>query len=238
MTLELAAPLKRGDGLVFDAGAPEDKEEGGWDCCIPLLVARKAKERTCQDAEWLKLSQQGTTGSHRLLPSGPLTSYLPQTSLKPTPGGTIYDLLDDRGRSLQGEIMPTGVDAGAPAAASSSTTSTSSSSQKGKAGAGSQGRSTNSASAGGAKSSGARSGGAGAAGAAGAPTRVTVVFGPGQVVAARVKPGHLVWKTKDHALEARLKSSYDGLASAALRRVGVTARVVGRVGEPLTLTLR
>ena len=30
VALKLAAPLKPGDGVVFDAGAPDQKEEGGF----------------------------------------------------------------------------------------------------------------------------------------------------------------------------------------------------------------
>ncbi|KAG2432764.1 hypothetical protein HYH02_012897 [Chlamydomonas schloesseri] len=72
-------------------------------------------------------------------------------------------------------------------------------------------------------------------------TRVTLVLGQGvgqAEVLRRVSAGDLVWRTKDPALEARLRASWDGRAAAEARRLPVTAEVSGRVGEPLTLTLR
>ncbi|PNG99986.1 hypothetical protein TSOC_014216, partial [Tetrabaena socialis] len=47
----------------------------------------------------------------------------------------------------------------------------------------------------------------------------------------------IVWRTKDPALESRLRSSYDGLAAADNRRLTVTVAVSGRLGGPLTLRL-
>lgn len=68
--------------------------------------------------------------------------------------------------------------------------------------------------------------------------QVVVVFGSGQVDSSRIKPGNLVWRNKDGALEARLRATYDGLAASAVRRVPVTVRVTGAVGLPLTITLK
>ena len=39
----------------------------------------------------------------------------------------------------------------------------------------------------------------------------------------RVRAGDLVWRTKDPALEARLRHSWDGRAAAEARRLPVTA---------------
>ena len=54
----------------------------------------------------------------------------------------------------------------------------------------------------------------------------------------RLSPGQLVWRTKDAALDARLKGSFEGLAAADLRRVPVSVRVAGSLGQPLRLVLR
>lgn len=50
--------------------------------------------------------------------------------------------------------------------------------------------------------------------------------------------GHLVWRTKDPALEARLRASWDGLAGAQQRKLGVHVRVSGGLGMPMELKLR
>ncbi|GFH25184.1 DUF3656 domain-containing protein, partial [Haematococcus lacustris] len=68
--------------------------------------------------------------------------------------------------------------------------------------------------------------------------RVTVEFRAGQLDAGRLQPGQLVWKTKDHALEARLRATYEGLAGSAMRSLPVSARVSGKIGSALNLTLR
>ena len=49
-----------------------------------------------------------------------------------------------------------------------------------------------------------------------------------------VRPGQRVWRTRDPALEKRLRGVWDG---GIQRRVPVTGRVAGRVGQPLSVTL-
>lgn len=46
-----------------------------------------------------------------------------------------------------------------------------------------------------------------------------------------------MWRTKDPALESRLKASYDSLAATDNRRLPVTVAVHGSLGSPLSLTL-
>ncbi|KAG2496534.1 hypothetical protein HYH03_005358 [Edaphochlamys debaryana] len=135
VTLRLQAPLKRGDGVAFDAGAPEQDE----------------------------------------------------------PGGPVYDIavLSD-------------------------------SQQQGGGGGG--------------------SGGGGGGGADNAPvqpgTRVMVSLGPqSSETLRRIAPGDRVWRTKDPALESRLRASFESVASAAARRLPVAVSVWGRAGEPLRLRL-
>ncbi|KAJ9533871.1 hypothetical protein QJQ45_026959, partial [Haematococcus lacustris] len=125
--LELACPLKLGDGLVFDEGDPQQEEQGG----------------------------------------------------------SVFDLLDASGHKSLGAA--------------------------GEADARSSGKSL---------------------------PRVTVEFRAGQLDAGRLQPGQLVWKTKDHALEARLRASYEGLAGSVMRSLPVSARVSGKIGSALNLTLR
>lgn len=60
---------------------------------------------------------------------------------------------------------------------------------------------------------------------------------PQTEVLRRVSSGDLVWRTKDHALEARLRASYESRPAAAARRLAIAAAVAGRLGGPLTLTL-
>eukprot|EP00887_Chlorella_sp_A99_P000141 scaffold16.g141.t1 len=66
---------------------------------------------------------------------------------------------------------------------------------------------------------------------------VTLAFGRGQVDARALRPGDLVWKTKDPALEARLCSSYDGLPVSQLRRLPVKVSVTVSEGQPLVIML-
>ena len=72
---------------------------------------------------------------------------------------------------------------------------------------------------------------------AAAGTTVQLVFGRGLVDLSAVEAGQLVWKNKDHALEGRLRSSYEGLAAAAQRRLPVSVGVQAALGAPLRLTL-
>jgi hypothetical protein len=67
---------------------------------------------------------------------------------------------------------------------------------------------------------------------------VEVLFGPGQVRVQALRVGDLVWKNRDAALESQLRASYEGLSAAAARKLPVAVAVAGRVGQPLTLTLR
>ncbi|KAK9825658.1 hypothetical protein WJX81_006317 [Elliptochloris bilobata] len=67
---------------------------------------------------------------------------------------------------------------------------------------------------------------------------VQLMFGPGCVDATRVAPGSLVWRSSDPALEARLRSTYEGLAAAAARRLPVDVAVAGRIGQALTVEVR
>ncbi|MCA9565196.1 MAG: U32 family peptidase, partial [Myxococcales bacterium] len=53
------------------------------------------------------------------------------------------------------------------------------------------------------------------------------------VPVGRLQPGMTVWKTRDEALEGRVRRDIQ----AARRRVPVTAEVFGRLGQPLELTL-
>ena len=62
---------------------------------------------------------------------------------------------------------------------------------------------------------------------------VSLWFGP-NVDTSGVRVGDRVWRTRDPALERRLKQVWEG---GVHRRVPVTARVAGSVGEPLRLTL-
>jgi hypothetical protein len=66
---------------------------------------------------------------------------------------------------------------------------------------------------------------------------VELQFGRGQVDLRSVAPGQLVWQTKDPALEARLRASYDGLPAAAQRRLPVAVAVQAAVGQPMRVTL-
>mmetsp|Transcript_51493 Transcript_51493/g.164674 ORF Transcript_51493/g.164674 Transcript_51493/m.164674 type:complete len:1020 (+) Transcript_51493:230-3289(+) len=125
VVVDVAAPLKRGDGVVFDRGLPEEDEEGG----------------------------------------------------------SVFELFDTEGRSLaqmpeEGKAIPGGVQ------------------------------------------------------------QVELRFAKGAVNCARVQEGDLVWCTRDPALENRLRATYDGQATAALRRSPVTARAYGRVGERLCVIFR
>ena len=75
------------------------------------------------------------------------------------------------------------------------------------------------------------------AAAAAAGATVQLVFGRGLVDLSAVEAGQLVWKNKDHALEGRLRSSYEGLAAAAQRRLPVSVGVQAALGAPLRVTL-
>jgi len=63
---------------------------------------------------------------------------------------------------------------------------------------------------------------------------VELRFGPG-VELGRIAPGDRVWRTRDEALEARVRRGYE---TAYARRSPVVATVSGREGEPLRLALR
>lgn len=77
VVVELAAPLKRGDGLVFDAGAPEEREEGGqvYDLLdgrghsmagevAPWSAASSTAETTSDAASGAKGAHQAQSRSH------------------------------------------------------------------------------------------------------------------------------------------------------------------------------
>lgn len=64
--------------------------------------------------------------------------------------------------------------------------------------------------------------------------RVELRFGPG-VDLSRVSVGDRLWKTRDEALEARLRASFE---RGVTRQEPVDAVVEGRAGEPLRLWLR
>jgi hypothetical protein len=49
------------------------------------------------------------------------------------------------------------------------------------------------------------------------------------------QPGDLIWRNKDPGLEGRLRSSYDSISAAAARKLPVAVSVGGRLGEPLVL---
>ncbi|KAL4437803.1 hypothetical protein ABPG77_005715 [Micractinium sp. CCAP 211/92] len=116
VVLQLEQPVHRGDGLVFDRGDPQQREEGG----------------------------------------------------------SVYEILDARGSSLEG---------GQPGAT------------------------------------------------------VALAFGRGQVDLSAVRPGDLVWKNSDPALLGRLRSSYEGLAAGAQRRLPVAVAVQASLGAPLRVSL-
>jgi hypothetical protein len=52
-----------------------------------------------------------------------------------------------------------------------------------------------------------------------------------------LQAGDLVWKTKDDAIEASLRSSYEGLAASETRKVVVDLALEGGLGSSLALTL-
>ena len=64
-----------------------------------------------------------------------------------------------------------------------------------------------------------------------------LIFGRGQLDAAAVHPGQLVWKTKDPVLEGRLRASFEGLSAAQQRRLPVHVGVQAQLGQPLRITL-
>lgn len=66
---------------------------------------------------------------------------------------------------------------------------------------------------------------------------VALSFGRGQVDLSAVRAGDLVWKNSDPALLGRLRSSYEGLAAGAQRRLPVAVAVEARLGAPLRVTL-
>lgn len=53
-----------------------------------------------------------------------------------------------------------------------------------------------------------------------------------------LQPGHLVWKTKDSALESKLRATYDGLSAADSRKLCVDVSVSGSVDKPLMIRLK
>lgn len=139
LRVELAAPVRRGDGIVIDQGRPEDDEIGG-----SVFTIKSPKER-----------QQG-----------------------------------QRGRQA--------------------------SSARGRPGS-SQGGPVHQAEAG---------------------SVVELVLGPAHVDLRSVRPGHLLWKNKDPALEAKIRATYEALSAAQRRRVPVTVQIEAEVGKPLRITLR
>ena len=130
--VELAAPLKRGDGVVFDAGAPDEPEQGG----------------------------------------------------------AVYDVLAADGRPLpRGHALNPSSPTHGPAEP------------------------------------------APAWGACTLPREVLLTFGPGCVDGDLVMPGSLVWRSGDPELEARLRSTYEGLPAASARRLPVDVAIAGRLGQ-------
>jgi collagenase-like PrtC family protease len=51
----------------------------------------------------------------------------------------------------------------------------------------------------------------------------------------RVRPGDLVWKTKDHAAEQRARQSFESLPASATRRLPVRAACSGALGGPVVV---
>ncbi|MEW5305319.1 MAG: hypothetical protein WDW36_007867 [Sanguina aurantia] len=164
VVLQAQAPIKSGDGVVFDAGTPELEEEGG----------------------------------------------------------SVTAVLDARGR-------PITIDAGSLERVTGSSTV-----RPGSSGSGS--------------SSSSRQGLLG--GASSRPVsrpavadeaegvEVQLVFEFGHLEMRNVFPGDRVWRTKDAALESRLRSSYEKLSSTEGRKIDVHVAAAGRLGEVLSLTLR
>lgn len=46
-----------------------------------------------------------------------------------------------------------------------------------------------------------------------------------------------MWKTKDAALESRLRATWDGLAAAQQRKLPIQVAISGGIGQPLVLRL-
>lgn len=46
-----------------------------------------------------------------------------------------------------------------------------------------------------------------------------------------VQAGNLVWRTKDPALDAQARASYESLSSSELRKVQVDATISGGIGQ-------
>ncbi|GAB4816072.1 hypothetical protein N2152v2_003118 [Parachlorella kessleri] len=66
---------------------------------------------------------------------------------------------------------------------------------------------------------------------------VQLLFGRGQVNLSRLRPGHLAWRNKDSALDARLRASYEGLPAVRQRRLPVRVQVSAAAGAPLEVLL-
>jgi len=66
-------------------------------------------------------------------------------------------------------------------------------------------------------------------------TETTLHFGRGDIDFTRVRPGHLLWKTNDPALDRELRATYEGDKIRHTRPIDIEAR--GRAGAPLTLIL-
>ena len=66
---------------------------------------------------------------------------------------------------------------------------------------------------------------------------VQLVFGRGALDLRAVRPGDLIWKNRDPALERRLRASYEALPAASQRRLPVAVAVQAALGTPLRVTL-
>ena len=53
-----------------------------------------------------------------------------------------------------------------------------------------------------------------------------------------VQVGDLVWRTKDPALEAAARATYEGLSGAQKRKLPVHISVLGRLGQVMRLRLQ
>lgn len=142
-----------------------------------------------------------------------------------TAGGSIYDLLTPKGKPIPGgAISP--LDAGNDNMDEGPSTSR----PRSEPGRGQRSRP-------GQRSVASRSAQHDEHDAHGGPIQVAVVFGHGQVNPKRVKPGDLVWRTKDYSLESRLIASFESIPAADMRKESVRVSVRGTIGEPLTVVV-
>lgn len=66
---------------------------------------------------------------------------------------------------------------------------------------------------------------------------VNVEFDKGSIDWRAVKPGNLLWKTKDNHLESEIRSTYENIATREMRRIGVEISVTAVVGQPLIISI-